>query len=194
VQTGERESITRIERACKALAESGIARITASAVGKFCTVHFNGPKAQSISNKPQTLAAFVKKWDQLHQMRRGRRSTSKRANRITIDDPSVAAYVRILEVERDEANRVRDRLLQAFRRMEPLQLSKRASQQDADEITISDIEKDSIRAFLNARNLADFGLTYDTRGRISDGGRIFVESAMVKLLVKLADSSTKQIR
>ena len=195
--TGEKTSAERIYQACEKLASEGVKKITAAAVGQSCEKNpeWGGPRAQSISNKKETLGALVKAWDNLHQLRRGRAvKPSHRRDSIHIDDPGAAAYLQVIESELKETRRAYQRVSEAFRNMQPVQIgldpgTTLPSQYNLAPPTLSQVERDSVEAFLRKEHLADFGLEVDGRGRILDGRRVLMEGPVVSLLLRLCGKS-----
>ena len=194
LDTGECESAKRIWDACEFLAKNKSTKITASAVGKYCSEKFGGPRAQSITNRQSSLAELVRCWDSFHQWESGRRRSSAnvKSSTVVIDDPTTAAYVAVMESQIQELRISNQRLNKAFREMKPLQIGVEVKESASNGTVtaaggdITDLESDAIRRFLSADHLAKFDLHIDDRGRIKDGTRVLVERPVVAVLSRLA--------
>lgn len=106
-----RQSLTRVKEACDALEASRLS-ITPTAVGKYCDDRWQGPKAQSIRNAKDTLFAYL-------QSRRSKQVLPTAAQDAgyepPIRDEAVRAYVVLVKSERDEAIRMKNRIIKGLR-------------------------------------------------------------------------------
>lgn len=200
--TGAGESARRIMDACLFLREHKAKTITASAVGDYCRDKFGGPLTQSIRNKQDTLLRLVKLHSDLHDLqteRPGKKSGSPRSS-LRIDDPGVAAYVMVLEARVRELERSKERLTQAFKKLQPLQIgagSPGASVEGAHTLPsptafMTVVERDAAAKFLDVKHLDRFGLKLDDRQRIVDGSQVLVESPVVRLLTRFLQTQPRE--
>jgi hypothetical protein len=106
-----KESLVRLKAACDFLEGSNVS-ITVTAVGKYCSDRWKGPKAQSIRNAKDTLFAYL-------QVRRAKQvlpvSSRKLSHEPLIQDETVRAYVALVKSERDEAIRLKNRIVVGLR-------------------------------------------------------------------------------
>lgn len=106
-------SIERVQEACNFLEQSQAA-ITPTSVGRYCDGRWGGPKAQSIRNARETLLRYV-------ETRQGQQSlpTAQRhgGGEPVIHDETVKAYVSLLRAERDEAIRLKNRIIAGLRKV-----------------------------------------------------------------------------
>ena len=175
---------------------NGAKTLTATAVGDYCKQKFGGPQVQSIRNKPDTLLRLVKLHGELHRLQTGshRKIGPTRAGPV-IDDPGVAAYVMVLESRVKELERSNERLAQAFKKLQPLQIgsaprssaSPEAQPHSIGPDAVTDVEKEAITKFLDVEQLGRSGFMLDGRGRIMDGRQVIVESPVVRLLARLLE-------
>lgn len=197
LETGEADSAKRIWEACEFLAKNKAKKITASAVGDYCSQKFGGPKAQSISNKQETLAQLVRWWQTVYALENGRVAKSAVAGQSNtfIDDPTVAAYVRVLEAKMKELQAENQRINKAFRELKPLQIGFLPASSDGNALlppnmpAVTDVERDSIRTFLSKSHLDKFDLHIDEKKRVKDSLRVLMERPVVELLLRLAGQS-----
>ncbi len=196
--TGERKSAERIWEACEALSRARATKITIAAVGDYCGSKFGGPRGQSIKNKPHTLAELVRQWNAIvarpaRQDGRRARATDFLLNRA---DPQLRAYFSLLEYQLKEERAKSRRLTQAIEKLSPLQIGSAVIQgsigvkpeASGSFPSIDEVERDSIRAFLNHRHLESFELRIDKRGRLAEGSRVLAERPVLDLLRKLSQS------
>lgn len=106
-----RQSLERVKEACDALETSRLS-ITPTAVGKYCDDRWKGPKAQSIRNAKDTLFAYL-------QARRSKQVLPTAAQSASYEPPirdeAVRAYVVLMKSERDEAIRMKNRIIKGLR-------------------------------------------------------------------------------
>lgn len=191
-KTGEAVSAERVTEACQFLREQKVKKITAAAVGSYCISKWNGPRASSISNKTNTLAQLVKLHDTLHQLssQRAVRRSNDPQNNLRVEDPGVAAYIRVLEAKVKNLESEKQRLVQGFKKLQPLQIGASSSADSHSQVTtlavppITEIERDAILSFF--QQIKNAGLTIDDRKRIVDGPIIIMERPVVELLTKLS--------
>ncbi len=195
-KTGAATSAQRIHEACLFLRGNGARSLTATVVGDYCQQKFGGPQVQSIRNKPDTLLQLVKLHGELHRLQTGARKKKGPArDGPVIDDPGVAAYVMVLESRVKELERSNDRLAQAFKKLQPLQIgsapsssaSPKAQSHPIRPDAVTDVEREAITKFLDVEQLRRNGFVLDERGRIMDGRQVIVESPVVRLLARLLE-------
>ncbi|KAA1006228.1 hypothetical protein FVF58_27005 [Paraburkholderia panacisoli] len=108
----ERESLTRLKRACDYLEQNGL-KISPTTVERYCLDHqWEGPKGQSIRNSRDVLYRYL--------LRRQANQTVDRASprkeyKPAIADETLRAYVALIEQERDLAIAARHRIEAALR-------------------------------------------------------------------------------
>jgi hypothetical protein len=109
----QKASLQRIKEACDFLEQSKAA-ITPTSVGNYCDRQWKGPKSQSIRNSTEFLFAYVK-------ARQGAQTLSRAPVRKnyepSIVDENLRAYVNLLKAERDEAVRLKNRILSGLRKI-----------------------------------------------------------------------------
>lgn len=194
-KTGEAVSAERVMEACQFLREQKVKKITAAAVGSYCISKWNGPRASSISNKPNTLTQLVKLHDTLHQLssQRAVRRSNHPQNNLRVEDPGVAAYIRVLEAKVKNLESENQRLVQGFKRLQPLQIGLSSSDDTQPKAlspvapSITEIERDAILSFF--QQIKNVGLMIDDRKRLVDGSMIIMERPVVELLIKLSNAA-----
>ncbi|WP_431276454.1 hypothetical protein ACQ858_09580 [Variovorax ureilyticus] len=106
-------SIERVKEACNFLEQSQAA-ITPTSVGRYCDGRWGGPKAQSIRNARETLLRYVETRQGLQSLPTSPRRDSGEP---VIHDETVKAYVSLLRAERDEAIRLKNRIIAGLRKV-----------------------------------------------------------------------------
>lgn len=191
-KTGEAASAERVMEACQFLRDQKVKKITAVAVGKYCIHKWKGPRASSISNKPNTLAQLVKLHDILHQLSSSKvvRRSKDAQNNFRVEDPGIAAYIRVLESKVRNLEGENQRLVQGFKKLQPLQIGLPSNDSSQAQLSapavplITEIERDAIISFF--QQIKNAGLSIDDRRRIVDGPMIIMERPVVDLLTKLS--------
>lgn len=180
--TRARQSLERIKEACDFL-ESSQAVITPTKVARYCESRWGGPKAQSIRNSADTLFAYV-------QARRGGQaipvSDRKKHYEPPIRDEAVRAYVALVKAERDEAVKMKNRIVQGLKLIPGIQIDDLLAngfkaapvQQMAATATLPPAAVDALRRLLNESNLLSVGLeVYKSRLRHSQTKKVLLEKA-----------------
>ncbi|MGE5503958.1 MAG: gamma-mobile-trio protein GmtX [Actinomycetota bacterium] len=193
LETGEADSGKRIWEACEFLSKNKSKKITASAVGEYCSQKYGGPKAQSISNKQDTLAQLVRWWNIVHLLQSGRaaKTGAAKPSNVVFDNPAAEAYVRILESQIKELRASNERLNKAFRELKPLQIGSVPNSPGVEALppstglSVTDTEREAIRVFLSPSHLSKFDLHFDDRQRIKDGTKVLVERPVIEVLLRL---------
>lgn len=201
IETGERESAERIRDVCESLIDlPDVPRITTALIGEICTKRWGGPRAQSITNKPATLAALVKAYNCLKQVKRGKPSRlSKFASGVQarIDDPGLALQVSALISDLDECRRNNRSLTGLIEKHLTVNSDGTiAPNIDTWNLTTKDariptkIELDAVNSFLKKQHMERFGLSIDNKGRLMEGRQTFMEAPMVLFLQRLTAISS----
>lgn len=108
----ERESLTRLKRACDYLEQNGL-KISPTTVERYCLDHqWGGPKGQSIRNSRDVLYRYLL-WRQASQT--VERASPRKQYKPAIADETLRAYVALIEQERDLAVAARQRIEAALR-------------------------------------------------------------------------------
>ncbi|MGB8419595.1 hypothetical protein [Paraburkholderia sp.] len=108
----ERESLTRIKRACDYLVQNGL-KISTTTVERYCLDHeWGGPKGQSIRNSKDVLYRYLL---QRQATQTVERASPRREYKPAIADETLRAYVELVEQERDIAVEARHRIEAALR-------------------------------------------------------------------------------
>jgi hypothetical protein len=106
-----KQSLERVKEACDFLEVSN-ASITPTSVGRYCEGKWGGPKAQSIRNQPEKLLRYV-------DTRKGQQKLPLASRRSGVEpiihDETLRAWVSLLRAERDEAIRLKDRIVHGLR-------------------------------------------------------------------------------
>lgn len=108
-----RDSLEKVKEACDFLEQSHAA-ITVTSVGRYCNSKWDGPKSQSIRNATHTLLRYVQTRKAQQPLPKAQRNTN---NEPLIQDETVRAYVTILKAERDEAIRMKNRIIGGLRKV-----------------------------------------------------------------------------
>lgn len=108
-----KDSLTRVREACDFL-ETSKAQVTLTSVGRYCESKWKGPKAQSIRNARDTLFAYVQARQSAQVLPP---AVGKGDFELQIQDETVRAYVALLKIERDEAIRARNRVVEGLRQI-----------------------------------------------------------------------------
>ena len=109
----QKGSLQRVKEACDFLEESKAA-ITPTSVGNYCNRQWKGPKPQSIRNSKDFLFVYVRARQGAQTLGRAVR---RQAFEPSISDENVRAYVSLLRAERDEAIRLKNRILSGLRKI-----------------------------------------------------------------------------
>ena len=191
-----RQSLERIKEACDFL-ESSKAIITPTSVARYCESRWGGPKAQSIRNAADTLFAYV-------QARRGGQALPvadrKKDYEPTIRDEAVRAYVALVKAERDEAVRMKNRIVQGLKSIPGIPIDDLLANgfkaapvmQVATPASIPPAAVDALRRMLNESNLLSVGLeVYKSRLRHSQTKKVLLEKADFEAIQALIGSAER---
>lgn len=189
------DSLERVKAACDFL-ESTRAPITPTAVGRYCTERWGGPKAQSIRNAEATLFAYLK---------------ARRAEQVLppparngdyepqIQDETIRAYVSLLKAERDEAIRSKNRIVAGLRNIPGIPIdelirdghlseSSRKTSAAPNGKVLKPQARAAIECLLDAGALASVGLElYRMRIRDSLTNQVLLEKQHVEALTELLE-------
>lgn len=190
-----RESLVRIKEACDFL-DASKATITPTSVARYCDSRWGGPKSQSIRNAADTLFAYV-------QARRGGQvlpvGERKKDYEPPIRDESVRAYVALVKAERDEAVRLKNRIIQGLKSIPGIPIDdllangfKAVRVQQVAPATVSPAVVDALRRLLNESNLLSVGLeVYKSRLRHCQTKKVLLEKADYEAIHALLGSSAR---
>lgn len=191
-----KDSLLRIREACDFL-ESSRARITLTSVGRYCESKWEGPKAQSIRNAKDTLFAYV----QARQSAQVLPSAATKGDfEVQIQDETIRAYVALLKIERDEAVRARNRVIEGLRQIPGVPIDellatgfKQASRDAQDSVVpkSGDLPKalrSAVTKLLSPEVLATVGLElFKTRIRHMETNQVLLEKTEVEALITLLE-------
>lgn len=193
--TGLAESAKNIWRACDIIEQTGkgTIEIRVSEVGRICKEHFGGPTAQSIRNQKDTLKKLVDiRADALLVVAK---HFTPGSSAHEIADPNTAALVRVLEERIRQLTQSNRRLRSAFKNLDPSLIRIIEDEHDGLRIVsnpnnsfaepVSDIESESLRAFLRLDHLQAFGLNIDDKERIVEGRTVLMEKAALRAIRRL---------
>lgn len=197
LDTGSAESAKNIWKACDMIeqASDGKSEIRVADVGNFCLNHFGSPKPQSIRNQKNTLYKLVQLRSAASKIKRNGSLARPQAD--SVSDPNAAAFIRVLEERVRQLEASNNRLRQAIKSLAPLDieiasgetggvvLTRRIQPSSSDRVTFTDVEKEAVVAFLREQHLGDFGMTFDTKGRIVEGRAVFMEKPVITALRKI---------
>jgi hypothetical protein len=191
-----RQSLERIKEACDFL-ESSKATITPTSVARYCESRWGGPKAQSIRNASDTLFAYI-------QARRGGQALPvadrKKDYEPPIRDEAVRAYVALVKAERDEAVRMKSRIIQGLKSIPGIPIDELLANgfkaaptpQALAPATVPPAAIDALRRLLNESNLLSVGLeVYKSRLRHSQTKKVLLEKADLEAIQSLIGSSAR---
>jgi hypothetical protein len=193
-------SLERVKAACDFF-DSVTAEITPTRVGKFCEDRWGGPKMQSIRNAHDTLFKYLnaRRAEQILKP-----TARKESARPVIRDETVRAYVEIIETERDEAVKAKNRIIAGLRTIpgipvddfiarghkglvEPEENNPASA---ADAATLSIAAKEAIARLFDAEALNKVGLElFRQRLRNKMTKEILLDKKMVDALLPLVDIS-----
>lgn len=183
-----KESLTRVKAACDFLEGSQVS-ITVTAVGKYCADRWKGPKAQSIRNAKDTLFRYL-------EVRRAKQvlpaSSRKQRYEPLIQDETVRAYVALVKSERDEAVRLKNRIIVGLRSLPGLPIDdliasgfKPVATRN-DHVGVGDKARGALARLFSAENLASVGLElYRQRLRHVTTKKVLLEKPDVEALYAL---------
>jgi hypothetical protein len=182
------ESLSRVKLACDFL-ESSKASISVTSVGRYCQDRWDGPKAQSIRNAKDTLFAYF-------QVRQARQVIPEVARKQSyeplIQDETVRAYVALLKSERDEAIRLKNRIVAGLRTIPGLPIDDLIASgfkpipQKTEAAAVSDEARGALARLFQAEKLSAVGLElYRDRLRHMTTKQILLEKADVEALHSL---------
>ena len=190
--TRARQSLERVKDACDFLEQSKAA-ITPTSVARYCESRWGGPKSQSIRNSSDTLFAYL-------QARRGVQviPVSERTKEYEppIRDEAVRAYVTLIKAERDEAVRMKSRIVQGLKSIPGIPIDdllangfKKVQIQHVHQAAPASLPPDAIDALqrlLNESNLLSVGLEiYKSRLRHSQTKKVLLEKADYEAILRL---------
>lgn len=183
-----RESLSRVKLACDFL-DSSKTSITVTSVGRYCEDRWDGPKAQSIRNAKDTLFAYfqVRKAQQvLPDVKR------KQPYEPSIQDETVRAYVALLKAERDEATRLKNRIVAGLRTIPGLPIDDliasgfKSIPQETEVAAVSEPARGALARLFHAEKLLAVGLElYRNRLRHIATKQVLLEKADVEALHSL---------
>lgn len=189
-----RQSLERIKEACDFL-EASKATVTPTSVARYCESRWGGPKSQSIRNAADTLFAYV-------QARRGSQvlpvAERKQDYEPPIRDEAIRAYVALVKAERDEAVRLKNRIVQGLKSIPGIPIDDLLAsgfkaapiQQVVAPATVPPAAVDALRRLLNESNLLSVGLEiYKSRLRHSQTKKVLLEKADYEAIHALLGSS-----
>jgi len=188
-----RQSLERIKEACDFL-EASKATVTPTSVARYCESRWGGPKSQSIRNAADTLFAYV-------QARRGGQALPvadrKKDYEPPIRDEAVRAYVALVKAERDEAVRLKNRIVQGLKSIPGIPIDdllangfKALPVQQVAPMTVPPAAVDALRRLLNEANLLSVGLeVYKSRLRHSQTKKVLLEKGDYEAIQGLLGSS-----
>lgn len=183
-----KQSLERIKDACDFLENSRVA-ITPTAVGKYCEDRWKGPKTQSIRNAQDTLLRYL-------QARRAQQvlpvAVRKESYEPAIQDETIRAYVTLLKTERDEAIRLKNRIVAGLRSLPGLPIDDLIAsgfksvpnQKEVGEVAaVSDEARGALSRLFSEENLASVGLElYRQRLRHITTKKVLLEKGDVEAL------------
>lgn len=195
-----KQSLERIKDACNFLENSRVA-ITPTAVGKYCEDRWKGPKTQSIRNAQDTLFRYL-------QARRAQQvlpvAVRKESYEPAIQDETIRAYVTLLKTERDEAIRLKNRIVAGLRSLPGLPIDDLIAsgfksvpnQKEAERVSVvSDEVRGALSRLFSEENLASVGLElYRQRLRHITTKKVLLEKGDVEALQGLIQAQTEASR
>lgn len=195
----ERESLSRIKKACDYLEQQGM-RVSLSAIERYCIDReWKGPKAQSIRNS-EVLRRYaeVRQSAQTVQVYRSSSSTDP-----LIADETIRAYVQLLKEERDQAIAARERVEAGLRSIPGIPVDeliragfggKLALPSTVDEPPrLSLAAREALNKLFEPEHLANCGLQlHKERIRQAITGNVLLEKHHVTALRSLSDTSSNE--
>lgn len=183
-----RQSLERVKEACDALETSRLS-ITPTAVGKYCDDRWKGPKAQSIRNAKDTLFAYL-------QTRRSKQVLPTAAQSASYEPPirdeAVRAYVVLVKSERDEAIRMKNRIIKGLRSIPGVPIDDliasgfKPTAAPSKPSGISPEARSALARLFNEANLAAVGLElFRNRLRAKTTKQVLLEKQDVEVLLGL---------
>ena len=182
-----RESLDRVKAACDFFDTTGVA-ITPTAVGNYCSDRWKGPKAQSIRNAKDTLFAYL-------SLRRACQVLPEAARKLSreplIQDETLRAYVALMRAERDEAIRLKDRIVAGLRSIPGLPIDDLIASgfkplAPKQEREVNDGVRAALQRLFETDNLNSVGLeVYRNRLRHAATKKVLLEKADVEALLSL---------
>lgn len=196
VNPRQRQSLERVKAACDAL-EGARMPITPTSVGKYCETHYQGPRQQSIRNAKDSLFAYLlaRKAKQVLAPS-GKKPTAEPP----IQDENVRAFVALIKAERDEAIRMKNRVITGLRSIPGVPIDDLIANGFQPAITppnsaspgVSDGARRAIAKLLAQDGLASVGLElYRQRLRHTVTKQVLLEKADVEALSALLSTETR---
>lgn len=192
-----KESLDRVKAACDFLAASS-AKVTLTAVGRYCSERWGGPKPQSIRNAKETLFAYVTARQAEQTLPE---PTKKGSYAPLIHDENIRAYVELLRIERDEAIRAKERVIGGLRSIPGIPIDdllargfKGAKALPAPTPAIPAKVRIALTHLFDAERLTAVGLeNYKSRLRSSVTGHLLLDKTDVDALLAMLDGAPQEI-